>query len=255
MGRGRGQELVAKVLREDCANDRVERSFLENEHKICGQMEHRNVIHTYEVQLSAKRPFLVMDYVAGQSLRQYLERGRPPLASALDWLAQAADGLGYCHEHGYVHRDAKPQNIVIGSDNLAVVIDFALGTPLDTSFGKYLMRRLTERRRPGTWSYMSPEQIRNQRLTGLSDVYSLGVTLYELATGHLPYVADTPQVLLEQHLFAKIPSSRSIQPDLPIELDELIKGMMAKSPLDRPAGMGYVSGKLRALLPLCRKLA
>jgi len=255
VGRGRGTEGAAKVLRDEYADDRVERGYLENEHRICSQFEHPNVIRTYELQLSAKRPFLLMAYVAGYNLRHHLERGRPNLADAIDWLAQAADGLGYCHEMGYIHRDVKPQNIVVGTDGVPVVIDFALATRLDGSFTKYLVRRMTERRRPGTWSYMSPEQIRNQRLTALTDVYTLGVTLFEVTTGHMPYAAETSQSLMEQHLWGKIPSVRSLRPDLPIELDELIKAMMAKDPLDRPRGMGYVSGKLRGLVSACRKIA
>jgi serine/threonine-protein kinase len=79
--------------------------------------------------------------------------------------------------------------------------------------------------------------------------------VFEVATGKLPYVAETPQGVLEQHLFAKIPSMRSVRPDVPIELDDLTQAMMAKSPLDRPTSMGYVSGKLRGLMAVCRKMS
>jgi len=254
VGRGRGTESAVKVLREECAGDKVERAFLENEYRICSTLDHPHIIRTHELQMSTKRPFLVMDYVQGPSLRHYLEHGRPNLAWALAWLAQAAGGLGYCHDRGFIHRDVKPQNTVIGPDNRAVVIDFALATPIDDTFGRYMLRRLTERRRPGTWSYMSPEQILNKRLTGQSDVYSLGVTGFEVATGRLPYAAATPQGLMEQHLYAKAPSVRAVRPELPVELDELVRAMMAKDPIDRPSGMGYVSNRLRSLIPACRPL-
>jgi len=165
----------------------------------------------------------------------------------MGWIASAADGLAYFHEIGYVHRDVKPQNIVVGAGGDVRVIDFALAMRQDASFGKYLMRRMLERRRPGTWSYMSPEQIRHQRLTGLADMYSLGVTVFEVATGRMPYTAETPQGLMEQHLYASVPSVRSLVPEAPHELDELARAMMAKDPLDRPTGMQYVSGKLRSI--------
>jgi len=173
------------------------------------------------------------------------------LADAIEWLAQIAAGLAHCHERGYIHRDVKPQNIVVGDDGGAKMIDFALAVPQDASWGRYLIRRLLERRRPGTRSYMAPEQIRNKRLTGQTDIYGLGVTLYTVIAGQLPYVADRPQRLLEMHLWNPVPSVRLVRPSVPLELDELIRAMMAKDPLDRPVGMGYVSSKLRSLALLC----
>ena len=254
VGRGRGNEYAAKVLREKYARDRIERGHLETEHRICSVLEHPNLIHVHELQLEARRPFIAMDLVReGKSLRQWLERERPPLGPALEWLAEVADGLAYLHEAGYVHRDVKPQNIVIGGDGADVkVIDFALARQQDDSFGRLVWRRLSERRRPGTWSYMSPEQIRNKRLTGAADIYGLGVTLYEVVTGRLPYAGENAQALLEQHLYAAIPAVGRTDVDVPAEVDELIRSMLAKDPLDRPAGMRYVSAKLRSGATTCR---
>ena len=247
-GRAHGNEYACKALRDEYARDRVERGHLRREYRICSVLEHPNLVHAHELQLSAARPFLLLDMVPGPSLRQRLDRGVPPLASALRWLAKVADGLAYFHEAGYVHRDVKPQNTVVGEDGQVKVIDFALAVRQDDSLGKHLMRRLAERRRPGTWSYMSPEQIRNERLTGLADVYGLGVTLFEAVTGRLPYSAESSQELLEQHLYAPIPSVRSAAPDAPAELDDLVRVMLAKDPLDRPTGMQYVSVKLRSIV-------
>lgn len=247
-GRARGNEYACKTLREEYARNRVERGHLEREYRICSALEHPNLVHAHELQLSAARPFLLLDMVPGASLRQRLDRALPPLASALGWLAKVADGLAYFHEAGYVHRDVKPQNTVIGDDGQVKVIDFALAVRQDASLGKHLIRRLAERRRPGTWSYMSPEQIRNERLTGLADVYSLGVTLFEAVTGRLPYSAESAQELLEQHLYGPIPSVRAAAPDAPAELDDLVRVMLAKDPLDRPTGMQYVSAKLRSIV-------
>jgi len=247
-GRARGSEYACKALKEEYARDRVERGHLEREYRICSVLEHPNLVHAHELQLSAARPFLLLDMVPGPSLRQRLDRALPPLVSALRWLAKVADGLAYFHEAGYVHRDVKPQNTVIGDDGQVKVIDFALAIRQEASLGKHLIRRLAERRRPGTWSYMSPEQIRNERLTGLADIYSLGVTLFEVVAGRLPYSAESSQELLEQHLYAPIPSVRSAAPDAPAELDDLVRAMLAKDPLDRPTGMQYVSVKLRSIV-------
>ena len=254
VGRGRGGEAAVKMLRPEFAGDGIEREYLETEYKICSALHHPNLVRVHELQMSAKQPFLVMDYVPGLSLRQLLDKERPNLADALDWLAQVADGLAYFHEKGYVHRDVKPQNIVISGDGTAKVIDFALAAPQDRSLSQYWVRRLKEWRRPGTWSYMSPEQIKNKRLTGQADVYGLGVTIFETATGRIPFTGETPQELLEQHLYAKVPSLTAMRADIPLKLDELVRAMMAKDPLDRPRDMGYVSGKLRSLIASCRKV-
>jgi serine/threonine-protein kinase len=254
VGKGRGNEYAVKVLREEYARDRIERKHLETEHAICSLLDHPNLIRTYGLHTDTPRPFLVMDVVREpKSLRQHLERGRPPLGPALEWLAKVGDGLDHLHEVGYVHRDIKPQNIVIGNGGSDVkVIDFALARQQDDSFGRHLLRRLSERRRPGTWSYMAPEQIRNKRLTGASDIYSLGVTLFECITGRLPYSSETGQGLMEQHLYAPIPSPSQKGADVPAEVDDLVRAMLAKDPLDRPAGMQYVSAKLHEAAAACR---
>jgi serine/threonine protein kinase len=253
VGKGRGVELALKALRPEFATSRQERESLQNEFRLCSVMDHVNIIRVHEVQLSTDRPFITMDLVNGPSLRDIIAKERLPLAKALDCIAQAAEGLGYVHDQGYLHRDVKPQNIVVGDDGNVKVIDFALAISQDRSLRRYLVRRLTEWRRPGTWSYMSPEQIRHKRLTGMADMYSLGVSLFQTVTGQFPYAGETPQALLEQHLYGKVPSVLPLTPEAPLELDELIQSMMAKDPLDRPAGMRYVSGKLRSLVPALRK--
>ena len=254
VGRGRGNEFAAKVLREVFAEDPTERAYLENEYRLCASLDHPNLVHAHEIILATERPFIVLDLIVGQSLRTHLEKGRPPLAAALEWLAQAAEGLAHLHDQGYVHRDVKPQNMVIGDNGNVKMIDFALATEQDTSLGKHFWRRLKERRRPGTWSYMAPEQILNQRLTGQADVYGLGVSAFEVTAGRLPYVSTTSQGLLEQHLYGLVPSVRATRPDVPVELDAFIKAMMTKEPLDRPMNMLYVSAKLRYLATRCANI-
>ncbi len=247
VGRGRGGEFAIKVLLPDFADDAEQRGCLENEYRVCQGLEHPNLERVVEVDLDNRRPLLVMEYIPGMSLRDHLNRGELLVAQALDWISQVSDGLAYFHDHAYIHRDVKPQNIVVGRDGVVRVIDFALARSTETSLGQHLKRRLFERRRPGTWSYMAPEQIRNGRLTARTDIYSLGVTLYEALVGRVPFASETPQGLMEQHLSATPPSVLLARPDALPELADLVAGMMAKDPLDRPTGMGYVSAKLRSI--------
>jgi serine/threonine protein kinase len=246
-GRGRGGEFALKALRPQFAHDRVYRGYLETEYRVCSGLNHPNLVRVLELELNDPRPHLIMDFIPGRSLQMLLRRGQPSLWEALIWLAQAAEGLAYFHELGYVHRDVKPQNTIVADDSLVRVIDFALACRQDTTFVRNRMRKWFERRRPGTWSYMSPEQIQNGRLTGQSDVYSLGVTLYECLTGRVPFAGHRPQDLLDQHVRAPVPTVRSLKSTVPPQVDDFVQAMLAKDPLDRPQGMGYVSAMLRAL--------
>ena len=162
VGKGRGKEFALKALRPEFASDAVERDHIENEFRLCSAMEHRNLVGAHEVETNSARPFLVMDLILGRSLREMIDQEPQKAADLLDWHAQEADGLAYFHSRGYVHRDVKPQNLMIGDDGVVRIIDFALAIKQDAALGAHLLRKLFNRRTPGTGSYMSPEQICGQ---------------------------------------------------------------------------------------------
>ncbi|MDP6380313.1 MAG: serine/threonine-protein kinase [Phycisphaerae bacterium] len=264
-------EVALKVLRPEFAQSRTEQRYLRTEARICSELDHPAMIGVLGVQLDAPRPYLVMERFLGHSLRQRLDANQlsgpnavPPERrangngsawaskgisprEAVPYLSRLADGLAHMHDHGWVHCDVKPQNILIGEDDEVRLIDMALARHMGKRgmwrrfWGR--MRRRTE----GTRSYMSPEQIRAHRVDGRSDVYALGVTLFEVLAGRLPYAANNSSQLLSLHLSAHVPLVSKYNEQVSPELDDLVRSMMAKQPEDRPQAMAYVSSRLADL--------
>jgi len=246
-------EVALKVLRPEFAHSRIERRHLQKESQIGRALSHPSLIAVQCAVLDAPRPFLVMERFPGPSLRNRLntepnERISP--TEVLPHLARLADGLAYMHNRGWAHLDVKPQNILIGQNGQTRLIDMALAERIGHG-GR--LRRLWRRlrgRTAGTRSYMSPEQIRGRPVDEYADIYSLGVTLFEVLAGRLPFVAEDPSEVLAMHLSAPVPQVRWFNPKVNPALDELVQNMLAKQPTDRPRTMTYVSAKLKGLDPL-----
>ena len=175
---------------------------------------------------------MVMELVDGPTLKDVLatltERGEMmPLPEALRIIREAAGALAYAHSQKMIHRDVKPANLMLDHDNRVVLTDFGIakivtGAQFTASGGMV-----------GTPAYMAPEQGLGEAGDERSDLYSLGVILYQLATGQLPYDAETPLAIILKHLNEPTPSARTINPDLPEAIDQIIQRLMAKDPADR----------------------
>lgn len=251
------EEVALKVLRPEHARSRVEREHLKNELRVGRSMSHPALIKVRELVLGAPRPYLVMERFPGPSLRERLgaERswgsgGPQNVAEIVQHLALLADGLAYMHDRGWVHCDVKPQNILVGAENETRLIDMALAVRIKR---RGFLRRLLSRRKrstQGTRSYMSPEQIRGQPLDGHTDVYSLGITLFEVLTGRVPFVSDDLSRILVMHLTAPVPQIRWHRADVNPEMDELVQKMLVKRAEDRIGTMAYISAKLKNIVPL-----
>lgn len=180
-------------------------------------------------------PFFVMEYVEGERLDDRLKAGLMPPQQAAELLAQVADAVNYAHDQGLVHRDLKPANILLDDQDVPHVTDFGLA--LHTG-----RQQLHEGEVSGTAAYMSPEQIRGDvdQLDGRSDVWGLGVVLYEMLAGTRPFQGETREELFGQILERQPPSPHELQPDVPAELERIVLRCLAKDHNDRYATAGDI---------------
>jgi len=201
-------------------------------------LEHPNIIPVYEYGEYNGLAYLVMPYVSGGTLREVMEReGAMPLLQVVSYLEQLAAALDFAHENGVIHRDIKPANILLTPQDRLLLTDFGL---VKVSIeGQEILRRLTGAGAPvGTPDYMSPEQVLGEPVDGRADLYSLGVILYQMVTGTLPFHGETPMQIAAQHLQVAPNSPRLLRPDLPALAEQVMLRAMAKRPADR-----YPKGK------------
>ena len=224
-----GRLVAIKLLDDRFASDRQTRKRFEREAWAAAQLSsHPNAITIYDVGECDGRPFIVMEYLSGGSLEDVLrENGAVSPARALGWLTQAAAALDNAHEHGLVHRDVKPANLLLTDDGRLKVADFGVASAaaLDslTQTGTVI----------GTAGYLSPEQAAGEAASGASDRYSLGVVGFELLTGSRPFKNDSFAAEASAHVAAPVPSISATRADLPRQLDSVFAQAMAKDPAGR----------------------
>lgn len=221
--------LALKVMHPALA---VDGAFVERfirEAKSVARLAHPNVVQVFDQGTDGSYVYLAMEYVAGCTLRDVLrDRGALQPRAALDILEPVLAALGAAHRAGFVHRDMKPENVLIGDDGRVKVADFGLVRSVDTvtsTTGAVL----------GTVSYLAPEQIEQPGTADARvDVYACGVVLYEMLTGEKPHDGDSPAVVLYKHLHEDVPPPSAVVPGLAYELDELVASATARSPQIRP---------------------
>ncbi|MFF4752795.1 Stk1 family PASTA domain-containing Ser/Thr kinase [Streptomyces sp. NPDC002514] len=220
--------LALKVMHPALAADG---SFVERfirEAKSVARLAHPNVVQVFDQGMDRAYVYLAMEYVAGCTLRDVLrERGALQPRAALDILEPVLAALGAAHRAGFVHRDMKPENVLIGDDGRVKVADFGLVRSVDTvtsTTGAVL----------GTVSYLAPEQIENGTTDPRVDVYACGVVLHEMLTGAKPHNGDSPAAVLYKHLHEDVPPPSATVPGLAYELDELVASATARDPGVRP---------------------
>ena len=243
--------VAIKVLNEDISEDRdhVQRFF--NEARIVSRIKQAGTIKIFDSGLLKGHAYLVMELLEGESLSARLEHGPMPVAEALDVGRQIASVLDATHRSGVTHRDLKPDNIyLVGDDERASgervkVLDFGIAK---LSGGTLAAASPKTSGTMGTPAYMAPEQWGDSAAVDWrADAYSLGCVIFEMVCGRPPFVASSIPEAYTKHVHTQPPSPRSLDPAIPVEVDELILRLLAKDPADRAVSMGQVVRELEAL--------
>lgn len=225
------QRCVLKVLREEFRKDRNEVSMLKHEYVVGSELDHENCIKVYEYDVVRGIPFVAIEYFRSLNLKQWI---REPSAKR-EWLPriieQSAKGIIHLHSKGWIHRDLKPDNLLVNDVGAVKLIDFAIAQKEKKGLSRLLGGRGTV---AGTRSYMSPEQIRNEPLDSRADIYSFGCLIFEIVSGKLPYTGASSDDLLQRHLKSPVPSLMAYSDDANPALCKLVEQMMAKKREDRP---------------------
>ncbi|MBL0017905.1 MAG: serine/threonine protein kinase [Bacteroidetes bacterium] len=230
------RKVAIKVLHAQYArNPKIQQRF-RNEAATLSKLKHPNIVALYDFIESDSDIYLVMEYVEGRNLEEVVrtDTGPMPTAKLLQIFKQILSAVGYAHQQGVVHRDIKPSNFMIGDDGVVKVLDFGIAKLLEDD------QHLTKTGlRMGTTFYMSPEQVNTEAVDHRSDIYSLGVTLFFLATGKAPYEGETSEYkVFDQIVRTPLPAGRTVYVGVAPEVDAVISKATKKAPADRFQGCG-----------------
>lgn len=240
-----GDRCVVKAVVPEMAADPDVRQLFEHELKVASSLDHPTIIRIHRFSEEGGLPHLVMELFPHPNLKKQIQAGTNLLLPKLQRIVtELALALDHVHARGWVHRDVKPDNILVGDDGQVKLIDFAIA-----SRAAGLVGRLFGGKPPpqGSPSYMSPEQIRGGALDARSDIYSFGCVLFELLAGRPPYTSNDTNELLNKHVSATVPAADKFNANITPSAAKYIRQLLAKKPADRPKSMQEVLGQVRSI--------
>jgi branched-chain amino acid transport system substrate-binding protein len=236
---GLDRYVALKILPAHLADEPGFGERFKREARAVAKLEHPHILPVYDYGQEGDLSYIAMRYVEGGTLKGLL--GEPlELPLIVDLIGQIGEALDYAHEHGVIHRDVKPSNVLLDKDNWALLTDFGVARMVEAT------QQLTATGvGVGTPAYMSPEQGQGKKVDGRSDIYSLGVTLYEMLTGRVPFEAETPLAVVWKHVNEPLPLPSSINPEVPEAVERVVLKAMAKAPEDRYSTAGELAMALQ----------
>jgi len=244
------RDVALKVLRRDLSEDQVFRNRFRAEAKASAKLTHPNILTTYDFGLDSKRLFIVMELVDGSDLKDWIvKKNFSPEVSRFCLIKQASSGLAYAHQQCIVHCDIKPQNMLVSGAGSLKISDFGISRALET-----ISRTEKHNEVWGSPFYISPEQGSGKPPSPASDVYSLGVIMYEVFAGKLPFVDDDALVLIEKHQSEILVPPRTINPAIPEYLERIITKTLEKDPDKRFANGSELYDALNAITSKVNKI-
>jgi serine/threonine-protein kinase len=237
--------VAIKLMNREVASDSDQLERFRREARAVARLSHQNIVHVIDAGEDESRPYIVFEYIDGETLKDRIRRlGRLEIPEAVAYCLEIARALGAAHANHVVHRDVKPQNVLIDHEGTAKVTDFGIARTLEeqglTADGRVL----------GTTDYVSPEQALGKQVTGQSDLYSLGVVLYEMLTGELPYQGENQVAVAMKHVRESVPDVRRLRPDVSAGLAAVIERATAKDLADRYADDAEMTTDLERALAL-----
>ncbi len=238
------RDVAIKVLPMAFLHDPQFRVRFEREAKMIALLEHPAIVPVYDFGEEGGQPYIVMRYMSGGSLTDRLKEGALSLAETAQLITRMAPAMDAAHARNIIHRDLKPGNILFDQYGNAYLSDFGIARIIVEGSAT-----LTGEAILGTPAYMSPEQIQGEKnIDGRSDIYALGVLIYQMLCGQAPYVSDTPARVMMMHVLEPVPNIQSIRSDLPAGVEAVVSKAMAKDPKDRYSTAGELAADLEAII-------
>src|SRR6266550_7429336 len=249
-----GRKAALKLLPDSVTADETQLGRFKNEARTASALNHPNILTVYEIGVEGKVQFIATEFIEGVTLRTALASGRMSAHRALEIAVQVASALAAAHDAGVVHRDIKPENIMLRPDGYAKVLDFGIAklteqrrAPDDHRVGTTALLQTRPGLVLGTARYMSPEQARGQKVDARSDIWSLGVVLYEMVAGSPPFRGETPSDCIAAILTAEPAPLSSVSPDVPAKLESILQKTLRKNTDERYQTIKEMLAELRIL--------